>query len=105
MLSIAVTILAAPWVGISSAADLLISAVAVVGDLLSSFIKCRMKLAPGSMALGLDQIPESFLPAIAARSMLPVSALDTAIVSGFFFVGELVVSRALFALNIRDRPY
>jgi hypothetical protein len=65
----------------------------------------RMKLAPGSMALGLDQIPESFLPAIAAHSILPVSALDAAIVSGFFFAGELAVSRALFALNIRDRPY
>ena len=57
------------------------------------------------MALGLDQIPESFFPAIAARSILPVSALDAAIVSGFFFAGELAVSRALFALNIRDRPY
>jgi CDP-diglyceride synthetase len=105
VLSIAVTTLAAPWVGISPAAGLLISAVAMVGDLLSSFIKRRMKLPSGSMALGLDQIPESFFPAIAARSMLPVSALDTAIVSGFFFVGELAVSRALFALNIRDRPY
>jgi len=105
VLSIAITTLAAPWAGLSLAAGLLLSTAAMIGDLMSSFIKRRMKLAPGSMALGLDQIPESFLPAIAAHSILPVSALDAAIVSGFFFAGELAVSRALFALNIRDRPY
>jgi CDP-diglyceride synthetase len=105
VLSIATTTLAAPWAGLSPAAGLLLSSVAMMGDLFSSFIKRRMKLAPGSMALGLDQVPESFLPAIAARSILPISALDAVIVSGFFFAGELAVSRALFALNIRDRPY
>jgi len=105
VLSIAATTLAAPWAGIAPAAGLLLSAVAMIGDLFSSFIKRRMKLAPGSMALGLDQIPESFLPVIAARLILPVSALDAAVVSGLFFVGELAVSRALFALNIRDCPY
>ncbi len=104
-LSIAVTTLVSPWVGLSPAAGLLVSAVAMIGDLFSSFIKRRMKLAPGSMALGLDQIPESLLPAIAARLALPVTVLDAAIVAGLFFVGELAVSRALFALNIRDRPY
>jgi CDP-diglyceride synthetase len=105
VLSIATTTLAAPWAGLSPDAGLLLSSVAMMGDLFSSFIKRRMKLAPGSMALGLDQVPESFLPAIAARSILPISALDAVIVSGFFFAGELAVSRALFALNIRDRPY
>jgi CDP-diglyceride synthetase len=105
VLSIATTTLAAPWAGLSPAAGLLLSSVAMMGDLFSSFIKRRMKLAPGGMALGLDQVPESFLPAIAARSILPISALDAVIVSGFFFAGELAVSRALFALNIRDRPY
>jgi hypothetical protein len=105
VLSIAVTTLAAPWAGLSPDAGFLLSAVAMIGDLFSKFVKRRMKLAPGSMALGLDQIPESVLPAFAARSILPVSVLDAAIVSGFFFAGELAVSRALFALNIRDRPY
>jgi hypothetical protein len=63
------------------------------------------ELVPGSMALALDQIPESLLPAIAARWVLPVSVLDIIFVTGLFFVGELVASRVLFALNIRDRPY
>jgi CDP-2,3-bis-(O-geranylgeranyl)-sn-glycerol synthase len=78
---------------------------AMTGDLLSSFIKRRMNLAPGSQALGLDQIPESLLPVIACRWILPVTALDIVAVTGLFFFGELVASRALFALNIRDRPY
>jgi hypothetical protein len=104
-LSIAVTTLGAPWAGLSPTAGLLVSALAMIGDLLSSFIKRRMKLAPSSMALGIDQIPESLLPVIAARWVLPVTVLDAAILSGLFFVGELAASRALFALNIRDRPY
>jgi hypothetical protein len=104
-LSIGVTTLVAPWAGLSPAAGLLASTMAMIGDLSSSFIKRRMKLAPGSMALGLDQIPESLLPAIAARLALPVTVLDAAIVAGLFFIGELAASRALFALNIRDRPY
>ena len=104
-LSIAVTTLGAPWTGLPSTAGLLVSAMAMIGDLLSSFVKRRMKLVPGSMALALDQIPESLLPAIAARWVLPVSVLDIIFVTGLFFVGELVASRVLFALNIRERPY
>lgn len=104
-LSIALTTLGAPWTGLPSTAGLLVSAMAMIGDLLSSFVKRRMKLAPSSMALALDQIPESLLPAIAARWVLPVSVLDIIFVTGLFFVGELVASRVLFALNIRDRPY
>ena len=98
-LSLAVTTLGAPWAG------LLVSAAAMIGDLLSSFIKRRMKLDPSSMALGIDQIPESLLPAIAARWALPVTVFDAAILAGLFFIGELAASRVLFALNIRDRPY
>jgi CDP-diglyceride synthetase len=104
-LSLAVTTLCAPWTGVPAAAGLLVSAMAMIGDLLSSFIKRRMRLPPGSMALGLDQIPESLLPAVAARWFLPVTILDIAFVTALFFIGELIFSRALFALNIRDRPY
>jgi CDP-2,3-bis-(O-geranylgeranyl)-sn-glycerol synthase len=60
-----------------------------------------MKLAPGSMALGLDQIPESLLPAIACRWVFPITVVDIVLMSALFFVGELGVSRVL----IRDRPY
>jgi CDP-diglyceride synthetase len=104
-LSIVVTTLGAPWIGLEPIIGLVVSATAMLGDLFSSFTKRRMKLDPGSMALGLDQIPESFLPLIACRWILPLTILDIILVTLLFFVGELVASRALYALDIRDRPY
>ena len=98
-LSIGVTTLVAPWAGLSPAAGLLASTMAMIGDLFSSFIKRRMKLAPGSMALGLDQIPESLLPAMAARLALPVTVLDAAIAAGFFSLANLP-PRALYSRSI-----
>ena len=76
----------------------------MTGDLFSSFTKRRMKLAPGSMALGLDQIPESLLPAIACRWVLPITVLDIILVTALFFVGELVASRALYTLQNPGPP-
>jgi CDP-diglyceride synthetase len=104
-LSIVVTTLGAPWIGLDWTVGLVVSATAMIGDLFSSFTKRRMNLVPGSMALGLDQIPESFLPAVACRWILPITILDIILVTALFFVGELVISRALYAFNIRDRPY
>ena len=43
---------------------------AMAGDLISSFIKRRIGLTPSSMAVGLDQIPESLLPALAVMRTL-----------------------------------
>ena len=104
-LSIIVTTLGAPWIGLDWSVGLLVSGTAMTGELFSSFTKRRMKLSPGSMALGLDQIPESLLPAIACRWVLPVTILDIILVTALFFIGELVASRALYTLKIRDRPY
>ncbi len=42
---------------------LLIAVYAILGDLLSSFIKRRLAMAPSSKAPLLDQVPESFFPA------------------------------------------
>lgn len=105
VLSLIVTIFGAPWIGLDRSVGLLVSAAAMIGDLMSSFTKRRMKLAPGSMTLGLDQIPESLLPAIACRWVLHLTVLDIILVTALFFVGELVASRALYTLKIRDRPY
>jgi len=83
----------------------LVAASAMAGDLLSSFIKRRLGLAPSSQALGLDQVPESLFPLIAARCLLPLSWLDVAVGTAIFAIAELAVSRILFRLNLRDRPY
>jgi hypothetical protein len=83
----------------------LVSTAAMAGDLLSSFIKRRLGLASSSQAVGLDQVPESVLPLLACRLLLPLSWLDIFVTAALFFVGEIVLSRLLFRLHVRDRPY
>jgi CDP-2,3-bis-(O-geranylgeranyl)-sn-glycerol synthase len=83
----------------------LVAITAMIGDLLSSFIKRRMGIAPSDRAIGLDQIPESLLPLLACAFFLPLTFFDVAVATLIFFVGELALSRVLFKLHIRDRPY
>jgi CDP-2,3-bis-(O-geranylgeranyl)-sn-glycerol synthase len=84
---------------------LAVGALAMVGDLLSSFVKRRLDRRPSSQAIGIDQIPEALLPLLACRAALGLGLLDIVVVVAAFFVGELVVSRLLFRLHIRDEPY
>jgi CDP-2,3-bis-(O-geranylgeranyl)-sn-glycerol synthase len=105
LLAILATTAASLLLGLGWKAGALVGAMAMAGDLFSSFSKRRLGLAPSSMALGLDQIPESLFPALAARVLLPLSLLDVAVVVISFFVGSLVLSRILFRFNLRDRPY
>lgn len=95
----------AALIGLGWKVGVLVSGVAMASDLLSSFLKRRMGLPSSSMALGLDQIPESLFPLLACRLLLPLGALDIAIAALVFFLGELVLSRLLYRLDLRDRPY
>jgi len=93
----------------------LIALGAMLGDLCSSFIKRRLGMSSSSMALGLDQIPESLLPLLLVKSFAlallppPLQADLTWTVVwqivAMFFVAELLVSRLLYRLQIRNRPY
>lgn len=105
LLSIATTSAAAPFVGLDWIDGAVIATAAMLGDLISSFTKRRMGLASSSKATGIDQIPESLLPAIAARSALDLSYLDIAVAVLVFIIGEIVLSRILYRLKLRDRPY
>jgi CDP-2,3-bis-(O-geranylgeranyl)-sn-glycerol synthase len=104
-LSIAATTLAALPLGLDWTDGALIAALAMFGDLTSSFVKRRLGRAPSSMALGLDQIPESLLPALALKTRLGLTAWDIAGVVFAFILLELLLSRLLFGLRLRDRPY
>jgi len=95
----------APAFGQPVEAGLAIGAAAMAGDLLSSFIKRRLGLSPSSQALGLDQIPESLLPAWIARGWIALSTIEIATIVATFFVAELMLSKLLYRLNLRDRPY
>ena len=77
----------------------------MAGDLFSSFIKRRLGLQPSSKVVGLDQIPESLFPLLVCRQALSLTVLDIGFGTAIFFIGEMVLSRVLFRLHVRDRRY
>jgi hypothetical protein len=105
LIAIVVTAASAPLLGLRLEIGLLVSATAMAGDLFSSFVKRRVSLPSSSKATGLDQIPEALFPLLACRVPLVLSALDIVFACTIFFVGELLLSRLLFRLHIRDEPY
>jgi CDP-diglyceride synthetase len=99
------TPLAAWFMGLAWPLGVAVAALAIAGDLFSSFVKRRMGLASSSKAMGLDQIPESLLPLLGAWFFVPLGWLDILVGVALFFVGEIILSRILFDLKLRDRPY
>jgi len=105
VLAVLVTGAGAALIGPGWRIGLLVGALAMAGDLVSSFVKRRLNRPPSSQAMGLDQIPEALLPLLACRPLLALGLLDIAAVVLVFFAGEIVVSKLLYRLHIRDRPY
>ena len=105
VVAVVATSACAPVLGVTWPTGSLIGVAAMAGDLISSFIKRRMGRPPSSRALGLDQIPESLLPALACKSPLALTAADVIVVVALFSVGELILSRLLFKMHIRKEPY
>lgn len=104
-LSILVTSMLAPIVGLDWKIGALVASTAMAGDLLSSFLKRRNNLPAGSKATGLDQVPESLFPLLACGSALRLTVLDIVAGVAIFFVGELLLSRLFYHFHLRDRPY
>jgi len=103
--SIAATMILAPLVGLDVGIGLSIGAAAMAGDLLSSFLKRRLRLSPSSKATGLDQIPESLLPTLAMWQTLSLTIVDVIAIVAVFFIGEILMSKLMFRFHLRDRPY
>jgi CDP-2,3-bis-(O-geranylgeranyl)-sn-glycerol synthase len=103
--SVMATTLSAPALGLAWTTGLLAGVAAMAGDLGSSFIKRRMGLPSSSRALILDQVPEALLPALVCKSLLVLAIVDVALIVALFTVGEIVLSRLLFKLHVREQPY
>lgn len=97
--------LASGAMGLTVGLGVLVGAGAMTGDLLSSFLKRRLGMAPSSMALGLDQIPEVLLPLLLVQRQFALSYTEILKMSLLFLVFELLISRILFRLRIRKQPY
>jgi len=105
ILGVASCTLAAPVLGLTWSSGLLIGMCALAGDLAGSFVKRRLGLASSSRATGLDQIPESLLPALVAMPLLGIGWRSVAVVVMGFVLIDVAASRVLHRLGIRDRPY
>jgi hypothetical protein len=82
-----------------------IATMSMLGDLFSSFIKRRRHLQPHAQVFGLDQIPEALLPLLVVKAQFNLTAPHIAGLVLAFVVLEVVLSRILFRLKIRDHPY
>jgi hypothetical protein len=96
---------AAVLVGLPFGLGVLFGGCAMLGDLFSSFLKRRAGVPPSGMALGLDQVPESLFPLLAVRGELALDAGYIAWLVMAFLLLELVLSRLLYTLRIRDQPH
>jgi CDP-2,3-bis-(O-geranylgeranyl)-sn-glycerol synthase len=105
VLSLLATTIVGLAVGIGWQVAALVSTSAMAGDLMSSFIKRRMRLPPSSQATGLDQVPESLIPALVAAIFLDISMIDILLVVACFFGGALGISRVLYHFKLRNRPF
>jgi hypothetical protein len=103
--AVAATALGAGIIGPSAAIGALIAVTAMMGDLISSFIKRRLGLPTSSRAIFLDQVPECLLPLLACSYFLPLSGFDIALTTVIFVAGEIILSPLLYSARIRDEPY
>ena len=105
VLAVPVTTASALLIGLDWRIGLLVGSFAMAGDLFSSFCKRRLGMPSSSRASGIDQIPESLLPLLACRDLLGLTAADIVVCVVMFVIGEVVLSRLLYAVRLRDRPY
>ncbi len=105
LLSLTAGAVMAELLGLDVGLGLLVASFAMLGDVLSSFLKRRMGLPSSAMALGLDQIPECLLPLLAVRSLLGPDWISLLEIVTLFILLELALSRVLFHISVRDTPY
>ncbi len=103
--SLIATAVAAWWLGYGPKIGFLIALYAILGDLLASFIKRRLAIAPSGMAPLLDQVPESLLPALMMMQIFGLAISSVLLLVLIFIFIELTISKVLYHWGIRKRPY
>lgn len=76
----------------ASLIGILISLFAMSGDLMSSFIKRRLKLPSSTRVIFLDQIPESLVPALALNFIYPLNLIQVIIIVCSFIMIEMILT-------------
>lgn len=83
----------------------IVGAGAMAGDLASSFSKRRIGLPSSARALGLDQIPESVLPALLLHWLYGFSLLTVLVAAVTFTLVSIALSPLLFRWGLRSVPH
>lgn len=85
--------LAAQWLGPGVALGLAFGALSMAADTASSFIKRRLKTAPGHELPALDQLPEALLPLIVLSRPLQLGMLECFGIASVFALLDLACVR------------
>jgi CDP-diglyceride synthetase len=83
--------IAAAFLGYSVRLGLEFAALALTGDAISSLIKRRLSLAPGTEILGLDQIPEALAPLLILSGPLGIGTRGAFALTGIFILTDLAM--------------
>jgi CDP-archaeol synthase len=105
VVSICSTTIVALVLGLEWTLGIGVAVTAMAGDLFSSFLKRRLRLKPHAQAFGLDQLPEALFPLFFMQDSLGLSWSEIVVLLVAFLALQLVLSRLLFRLGVRDRPY
>ncbi|MBX3639375.1 MAG: CDP-archaeol synthase [Nitrosomonas sp.] len=103
--SLLITSLSALMIGYDLETGLLVASGAMGGDILSSFLKRRLGIHSSARAPLLDQIPESLVPALLLMQTFQLSVAAVATLVLVFFLLDVTLSRLLYQLGIRKKPY
>jgi CDP-2,3-bis-(O-geranylgeranyl)-sn-glycerol synthase len=105
VLSLVACLLVALLLGYPWVLGLKFGAASMAGDAVSSFLKRRLDIPSSGRFLGLDQIPEILLPLWLCRTELGLDLGSIVVLILLFAVGSLLLSRVMFWLGVRERPY
>jgi len=90
--AILVSALVAPLFGLTFAQGALFGSLAMLGDLITSFIKRRLGMAPSKSVPGFDQLLETLLPLWVMQPVFGASGVEIAAAIAAFVVIDLLFS-------------
>jgi hypothetical protein len=99
--SISISALLAPLFDLSLLQGASFGALAMLGDLLSSFCKRRLGLRSGHSVPLLDHVPETLLPLWVMQPALGASAMEMAVAIAAFSGIDLLFTRLLNSYRVR----
>jgi CDP-2,3-bis-(O-geranylgeranyl)-sn-glycerol synthase len=99
--ALVVTTLVAMALGMPWYLGTLVAAAAMLGDLLSSFIKRRLKIDEGTSTVVLDQAPESLFPCLLVQQTLALDPWQIANVVLVFMILDIVLTLLLRRFTAR----